>query len=279
MIKQMRAAQQEAARKTEEEEADNKLARKIISMFGGGPAKAVRMSGLTEEEKREQMAIVLQATYRRHAERKRNAPQLWRVNLRYEVSILKGRQERPQRALRLVQRTRAPPLLSRRAVRPILCPPTAPTSPAPFPPITDILYMLLLAFAIQSGASPQDRFELEKTLAEAVLGKEATVGGEPATLEDISTLPEFSEWLQNGGLDLSDFQFGGRAWVRTYNELVGDVRLEVIRADKYTCPWKVDGYQRMYRLTRPYVLEDGSYSASGEYPGCYSFLTQTRWKT
>ena len=133
--------------------------------------------------------------------------------------------------------------------------------------------MLLLAFAIQSGASPQDRFELEKTLAEAVLGKEATVGGEPATLEDISTLPEFSEWLQNGGLDLSDFQFGGRAWVRTYNELVGDVRLEVIRADKYTCPWKVDGYQRMYRLTRPYVLEDGSYSASGEYPGCYSFLT------
>ena len=60
----------------------------------------------------------------------------------------------------------------------------------------------------------------------AVLGKEATVGGEPATLEDISTLPEFSEWLQNGGLDLSDFQFGGRAWVRTYNELVGDVRLD-----------------------------------------------------
>ena len=104
-----RAAQQEeAARKTEEEEADNKLARKIISMFGGGPAKAVRMSGLTEEEKREQMAIVLQATYRRHAERKRNAPQLWRVNLRYEVSILKGRQERRSVLFGFVQRTRAP---------------------------------------------------------------------------------------------------------------------------------------------------------------------------
>ena len=123
--------------------------------------------------------------------------------------------------------------------------------------------MLLVATVIltQKGGGVSSQYELEKTVQDNVRNIEV----DGLEFEGLSTMTEFGQWLEGGFLQTLEPDDNGRVFINTYNEVIGAVRLEVVRIDPTSCPWKVDGYERMYRLTRPYIQENGDFEQeSGE---------------
>ena len=116
--------------------------------------------------------------------------------------------------------------------------------------------MLVLAAAIQSGPSVGERYEAEGVVANTITG---------TGLEDVNTLQGYNQWLTSDFIDLfepDDNRGQGRIFMNTYNEIVGSLRVEVLRIDPSACEWKVDGYWKTYRLQE------------NKSTGCYGYLSE-----
>ena len=89
--------------------------------------------------------------------------------------------------------------------------------------------MLVLAAAIQSGPSVGERYEAEGVVANTITG---------TGLEDVNTLQGYNQWLTSDFIDLfepDDNRGQGRIFMNTYNEIVGSLRVEVLRIDPSAC--------------------------------------------
>ena len=171
------------------------------------------------------------------------SPGAWyhKINLIYEVAILKERKRRRGLLVGFIQRARHFCLACGGFPSPILVNPPPP--PPPPPPAADLTYMILLAFAIQSGPSVSERYEVEGVMAETIAG---------SGVDELNTLSDYNTWLTSSFLQLfqgdDDNRGQGRIFINTYNEVLGSLRVEVMRVDSSICEWKVDGYRGEYRL-------------------------------
>ena len=105
--------------------------------------------------------------------------------------------------------------------------------------IFHVLYisMLIAVFFLQHGRTVGDRHALVGMLKNFVTGLETPTG---KTISDVANFEDFWEWSEGAflGSIRDPPEAGGRVTVRSYNQLIGSVRLSTIRVDDSSCSWK-----------------------------------------
>jgi len=104
-----------------------------------------------------------------------------------------------------------------------------------------LIFMCLLfgAFTMQHGSSVSDRFQLVESIKSEISGIQTPVvdfgnsGG--VTFDKVSNLDEIWDWS-----DALIGTLGGqsRVYMRTYNQIVGSMRIESTRVSNASCPYK-----------------------------------------
>jgi hypothetical protein len=94
--------------------------------------------------------------------------------------------------------------------------------------------LLIGVFMLQHGSTVPARYALVETLKDYVNGVESPSG---VTFDSAGSIPEVWEWTETfaEGLVPSD---GGRVFLKTYNQLVGSIRLEATRVTSDSCAYK-----------------------------------------
>ena len=124
--------------------------------------KMIHDPNIKEFQRRLAGAILVQAVWRGHLQRRSRAHREYKINLKYELQLLKARSDRRGLLMGFCQRARAtfsplPPFLAHSFSSSLL---------RPSPPLSDICYMLLVATVIltQKGGGVSSQYELEKTV-------------------------------------------------------------------------------------------------------------------
>lgn len=107
------------------------------------------------------------------------------------------------------------------------------------------LFLLATVIALQQGSAVTDRFELENTVDEFVTGLETPSG---RTIDNVGNFDEVWDWSMNGLFANLKADTGNRVWLRTYNQLVGTVRIETVRISDDSCPWQHTRAANDYRV-------------------------------
>ena len=215
----------------------------IMQIFGSKAKFALLYDPtLTATERKHVAAALIQRTYRGHVTRSTHAAWYHRVNLSYEAAILRERKTRRGLLVGFIQRAH------RTGCRPVPTPPPLTSrSPRPLSPpvLPDVLYMIVLASAIMSGPTVGERFEVEGVLASSIVS---------TGLEDVVTLGDYTSWLTSSFVEPfapDDSRQEGRIFLNTYNEVIGSLRIEVMKVNSDLCAWKPSGWQDAYRLQLP----------------------------
>ena len=125
-----------------------------------------------------------------------------------------------------------------------------------------VIYMILLfgAFTLQHGSSVGDRFALVQSIKGEISGI-ATADG--TTFESISNLdPQLWDWS-----DALVANLGGedRVYMRTYNQVVGSMRMESMRVSSDSCAYKsLDWTEFIFGKLRSKLWE-----SEARHPECY----------
>ena len=174
------------------------------------PGEATVASGVQQKPKNVNMqmtlgeaAILVQARWRGHMVRRNHLNLGARLHLGYEIRILEYRERRRSLVDGFLQH---------------------------------LAFMALLigVFMLQHGGTVPARFALVETLKDYVNGVESPSG---VTFDSAGSIPEVWEWTETfaEGLVPSD---GGRVFLKTYNQLVGSIRLEATRVTSDSCAYK-----------------------------------------
>lgn len=162
----------------------------LAAMLFAPHGKTLRMLLQTAApaERRRLAATLLQSSYRGYVRRKAKAKQNYKINLKYELEILAARKKRRGLLVGFFQH---------------------------------LIYLTVLTAVVMLGGGPTPRFELATTLADYI---DSTGFG------DIATLADYQSWLKNDlfeGLVPSGEEGESRVYLKTYNEILGSIRIEV----------------------------------------------------
>jgi len=128
--------------------------------------------------------------------------------------------------------------------------------------IQHITYMLMLisVFMLQHGRTVTDRYELVETIKGYVGGLKTPSG---VTFESIGSIDDLWDWTENAFFE----EFGGtdRVYVRTYNQVVGAVKMQTFRVTNASCPYKSSAWAQMVLKSR----RDKLYESEAISPACY----------
>ncbi len=181
---------------------------------GMTPRMKIYQSG-TLKEKQVTAATQVQAIVRGNRERKRFwAERGFKVNLKYEIHILRKRTDRRHLMFGCFQHA---------------------------------LYLLVLVFMIWLQLPGMGEvYELRTSINEFVTGIQTDNG---LKFDDVGTMQEFSEWFSQGLFQrLETNDDGTSVYIRTYNQLIGVARVEVERVEN-DCPWRQpENWNESYRV-------------------------------
>ena len=192
-------------------------------------AVSAKMKGIKQDMTEEEAAVYMQRCYAGMRVRKKELNLALELNFAYETEIMELREHRRGLVFGLVYH---------------------------------VIYMILLfgAFTLQHGSSVGDRFALVQSI-KGEISSIATADG--TTFKSMSNLdPQLWDWSDTlvstlGGQD--------RVYMRTYNQVVGSMRMESMRVSSESCAYKsLDWTEFIFGRLRSKLWE-----SEARHPECY----------
>ena len=191
--------------------------------------RGARKKGIKHDMTDEEAALYIQRCYAGAKMRRRQLNLAAEINFEYELQIMELRQHRRGLVFGLAYH---------------------------------VFYMALLfgAFSLQHGSSVSNRFQLVQSIKSEIQSIK-TAGG--TTFESMSNFdPELWDWSDTlvatlGGED--------RVYMRTYNQVVGSMRMESLRVPNDSCAYKSDDWTKfIFEQLRSKLWE-----SEARHPDCY----------
>ena len=203
------------------------------------PVVAAREVKIPKSMTVDEAALIMQKIYRGHTYRKEGDVLLLshKIHLGYEVRVMGLRAKRKALASGFVQHVIN-------------------------------LALLVTVFFLQSGGNVQTRYTLVETLKSYVGDLETPSG---VTFDSVSTGDDVWDWTVNAlfaeGSELEAAEGGTRVSVRTYNQIVGSVRIETTRVSDDSCAYKHSGWTKSLLKSRRPALWDSEQL----HPECFGY--------
>ena len=123
--------------------------------------------------------------------------------------------------------------------------------------------LLIVVFMMQHGHTVSTRYTLVETLKTYVRDLSTPSG---VTFDSVGSVPQIWDWTENAFFrEISGSSASERVFLRTYNQVLGSVRLQTVRVTDDSCAYKHSSWATSVLQARRPVL----YEAESHHPECF----------